>query len=448
MQTTVTVHQLLRAIADLSAIFLDERSAGYLQPQRGPILTAVNMEDHEALSATVTRAIQFALAAAGFKGHLTPDLLRAITSDPNVGVRAIHDAIDKRENAMTHLSAFVDQAGRGAFSGAQRGPATQPRTALVPQRGHQPASQGGAAPQRTTAPPAGGRSVPAPNRDPSPQDRASEFDDNPFPVGRSSTQSGGRPDRDHHNDAARGGSDDSRRAPAQSHGQSNVSNLHDQRTSRGSYAERRQSEATPAASEADIQNRQREQKNVYGSKASIQFSAGMTKPKDKRPARPTVYMEAARILNAQNRTYDWNNKIILQMTAHELQVVTALLFGLIPSCKFANHGHPGEDAKWFEFAHQEGQYAGTIKIACGKASDVLVCSMGAEDIGDVTAMFLRQCAEQMRIEQAAVPATLRVVAQAYNARNAAKGGNRAQGAQGAQGAQSGGGQSAAQRRYG
>ncbi len=63
--------------------------------------------------------------------------------------------------------------------------------------------------------------------------------------------------------------------------------------------------------------------------------------------------------------------------------------------------------------------------------------MGAEDIGDVTAMFLRQCAEQMRIDQAAVPSTLRVVAQAYNARLAAKSGSRPQGEQGGQG---GGGQ--------
>lgn len=219
-----------------------------------------------------------------------------------------------------------------------------------------------------------------------------------------------------------------------------MSNLDEQRTARRSYApngdQERDNDRSPAEAADDVQNRRREQKNIYGSKASVQFSASMTKATDKKPPRPTIYMEAARMLNPQSRTYDWNNKIILQMTGHEMQIVTALLFGLVTNCKFANHGHPGETDKWFEFAHQEGNYAGTIKIAIGKGSDVLVCSMGAEDIGDVTAMFLRQCAEQMRLEQAAVPATLRVVANAYNSRNAAKSG------------QSSSSQGGGQRRYG
>lgn len=438
MQSTITVSQIIKAIANLSGVFLDERCAPYLQAQRGPLLTAIEMEDGEAVASTVTRAIQAALSGVGFKGHLTPDLLRKLIDEPTVGVRAIHDAIEKRENALFHLTTFVQQAGRGGFAGAQRQPSPQP-----PQRNMPQPLGGTGVPQRTGHHAAEPRSVPAPVRNQEsrpPYDRGQSrtetphrgHDDNPLPVGRQGDAGmrrstyGQHPPQ--HEDREQFKSE---QPPAPS--RASISNLDEQRAARHSYADRRDDDhEVRGGNTEEIQNRRREQKNVYGSKASIQFSAGTTKATDRKLARPTIYMEAARLLNAQNRTYDWNNKLVLQLTAHELQIVTALLFGLITSCKFANHGHPGDADKWFEFAHQEGQYAGTIKIAIGKGSDVLICSMGAEDIGDVTAMFLRQCAEQMRIDQAAVPATLRVVAQAYNARNAAKSGARQQGSQGTQ----------------
>ncbi len=443
MPATITVDKLIKGIADHSDIFLDGRCAAYLQPLRGPLLTALEMEDGETIASTVTRAIQAALASVGFRAQLTPDLLRELISEPTVGVRTIHDAMDKRENALSHLMSFVNNAGRGPFSGAQRS-VHPPVSAHAPSRGDSP-SAAYSSPQRVGSHASSGprltgaadapREVPAPNRQatahkPHPAHPSEDKDDNPFPAGRPSKYS------NHNHSEGAGASNGS----AAGH-RASVSNLDEQRAARRSYAHPSNQEygheSAHAESADDIQNRRREQKNVYGSKASVQFSAAMTKATDRKPSRPTIYIEAARILNPQNRTYDWNNKIKLQMTAHEMQIVTALLFGLVRSCKFANHGVPGEADKWFEFAHQDGQYAGTIKIATGKASDVLVTSMGAEDIGDVTAMFLRQCAEQMRIDQAAVPSTLRVVAQAYNARLAAKSGSRPQGEQGGQG---GGGQ--------
>ena len=411
MTNPLTFRQIITAIAETGGIFLDERCADHLKSVRGPLLTAIGMEDGEAVASTVTRAFQGVLASAGFKGQLTPHSLRKAIAEPSVGIVAFHDAIDGRENAMGHLSRWLDGANRTGLPH----PSLTPRPTPAPAP---PQNQAAAAPQRSG---------------PRPDDR--DHDENPLPdvARRAAPQQASQAQQQESQQQAprqhqRGNEAVSAsRAPSRQE-DTNVRSIGINRQANSSYAptesradDRRGDQGSQAQNGATA-TAAWDQKNVYGGKASVQFSAGMTKGSERKEPRPTVFMECARMLDAEKRLYDWKNKIVLQLTAHELQIITALLFGLVPSCKFANHGHQGEADKWFEIEHQSEKYAGTVKIAIGKAKDVMICSMGAEDIGDVTAMFLRQCAQQMRISQAAVPATLRVVAKAYNDRKQAKSG--------------------------
>lgn len=52
----------------------------------------------------------------------------------------------------------------------------------------------------------------------------------------------------------------------------------------------------------------------------------------------TVGFEAAR-KNTMGKTYDWANKIAVQLTARELPTVLAVLMGYKNDCEFRFHGH-------------------------------------------------------------------------------------------------------------
>lgn len=167
--------------------------------------------------------------------------------------------------------------------------------------------------------------------------------------------------------------------------------------------------------------RRYDQKKVHGGRAALTLEADTT-----RAGAPTIRVEAAKMLDKQARTYDWKNKIAIQLTTFELQVVAALFSGFLEHCKFSNHG-PEQD-KWFEVERQTGQYAGTIKVVIGKAKDMCIVQVTPLDMGDVHAMLLRQAASQLRLVEgdrqmgALAPTVLRGVAQSYKEQVAAKSG--------------------------
>ncbi|WP_240224732.1 hypothetical protein [Rheinheimera hassiensis] len=85
----------------------------------------------------------------------------------------------------------------------------------------------------------------------------------------------------------------------------------------------------------------------YGKNAAFQFSSGKS-----RSGLHTVFMESAKRLNPNdpnNRDYNWQKKILLQLTASELPIVIAVLMGQLPSCEFKNHGPQN---KWFSIENQ------------------------------------------------------------------------------------------------
>lgn len=89
----------------------------------------------------------------------------------------------------------------------------------------------------------------------------------------------------------------------------------------------------------------------YGKNAAFQFSSGKS-----RSGLYTIFMESAKRLtpnDPDNRDYNWQKKILLQLTASEMPIVIAVLMGLLPSCEFKNHG---TENKWFSIENQGKNY--------------------------------------------------------------------------------------------
>ena len=190
--------------------------------------------------------------------------------------------------------------------------------------------------------------------------------------------------------------------PPRRHDTSDVRQIGDARRAR----ERRQQAASSEPEQNSVES-EWDSVKVHGGKAALTIEATQS-----RRGSPTINIEAARMKDRESRTYDWSNKIILQLTSAELQQVTLLLCGKLQHVKFQNHGRDND--KWFEIERQTGQYAGTIKFAVGQGKDVCLVQLTPADLGNVVGLFIRQCARQMRVEQSALGMALAPVAQALN----------------------------------
>ena len=99
--------------------------------------------------------------------------------------------------------------------------------------------------------------------------------------------------------------------------------------------------------------------HIYGKKAAAMFELDETKS-----GVATVALDAAQTIG--ERQYDWKNKIRLQMTASEVPVVAAVLFGVLGECNFANHG-PDSD-KGFSIEWQGDRRSFFVKVWQGKGN--------------------------------------------------------------------------------
>lgn len=371
---TISRREVRDGIAQFADVLLDAEGVKYMRPVIGPLATAITVSDAEAVAYYATRGVQTALGAAGFETHMTHDALRQLVGAGKL--QLIHDVVNGRENAAGVLKSLIDRLSTDGQFAAQA-TAHAPRRATQDITGADPRDAG-----QVSGPGAG--QVP----DPSVPRR-----------------------REHHPldgaDHGRGVRRQTGESPVpQRHDASNVRDIGDHR------AQNRNAGGASAPAKYD-------QKKVHGGKAALNFEADATQ----RLGDPTIRLETARRTSPQERTYDWKNKIAVQLTVYELQLCTALLLGMIDKVKFQNHG-PEQD-KWFEFEHQSDRFAGSVKVVVGKGKDLNIVSITHLDIGDVTAMFIRQCAAQLRLDHAAVPATLRRVAESYTrARDAASGSGR------------------------
>jgi hypothetical protein len=92
---------------------------------------------------------------------------------------------------------------------------------------------------------------------------------------------------------------------------------------------------------------------------------------------------------------DWGNAIVLMLEPHEVQIVYAVLMGMIPKCRFAGHGR--DNQKWFEFAETEGEWAGYIRVTAGYGnSDTRRVNIGHTDLKEVMEVFSRTLQDQAK----------------------------------------------------
>jgi hypothetical protein len=87
---------------------------------------------------------------------------------------------------------------------------------------------------------------------------------------------------------------------------------------------------------------ERLQVKAFGKRAAFCAESDVT-----RREVPTVRFELASAIG--EKTFDWKNKLTIQLTQDEIIEAAAVLFGFAPKVEFRNHG---EDAKWLSIEHQ------------------------------------------------------------------------------------------------
>lgn len=122
------------------------------------------------------------------------------------------------------------------------------------------------------------------------------------------------------------------------------------------------------------------EKHVYGTKSALFFRADTN-----RRGMPTVCIEAALATGIGNtRTYEWDNKLAIQLTQGELPALAAVLSGYISQCTFAARG---ASQKGFEAANQGGHFFVRLWMGAGYQHQV---RLGYEDAFYVCGILLHQ----------------------------------------------------------
>lgn len=105
---------------------------------------------------------------------------------------------------------------------------------------------------------------------------------------------------------------------------------------------------------------------IFGSGAALCVSEARTRSSNQH----TIQIEGALALGAGRREFDWQNKIIVQLTVQEAYTALALFENLIPSVKFDGHGRAhdkslhidSQDSHYFVRVIQRGRAAVALPV--------------------------------------------------------------------------------------
>lgn len=383
--TQITVTMVVDALRRMAGMNFTPAQIPLLQPLGNRIRTAIQANDGEGLAAYAALAVGTALKEAGYNGVLTPTGLRTYLETE--GWAVITDVLAKRENAAMVLKGKLDAIQGGSQFAGQ---SSHPQDPRPPQTASQAPQRGQAPPQQQTrsaaAPPQAGRM--AQQSEPARSAGSPQGNSAPQQPQRPTTLQGPAPQR-HSNENVR-----------------TIGSAPTQRAQQGGDRAR-----------GDGAERGYDQVKVHGGKAALTIEADISRREE-----PTIRIEAAKKTGVDargNNVYDWTKKIAIQLTTAELQHCTALFHGQIQQVKFQNHGQ--QQDKWFEIVRQVGEYAGTYKVVIGQGSDMCLVQITSADIGNVSSLFRRQCALQMRESLTSLESALRPVSDAYNAVQARRG---------------------------
>lgn len=93
---------------------------------------------------------------------------------------------------------------------------------------------------------------------------------------------------------------------------------------------------------------QRMQLKSHGKKHAMQVETSATKD-----GWFTVSIESAAKQMPNDKAFDWKAKTTIQLTRNELPLFIATMLGMLPFCKFSNHG---EQNKWMEVENQNDHF--------------------------------------------------------------------------------------------
>jgi hypothetical protein len=132
---------------------------------------------------------------------------------------------------------------------------------------------------------------------------------------------------------------------------------------------------------------------AYGAKAAFTMQMAKSRPSSASEDAEgfyTVNIEAApaKAESGGNRSFDWQNKITLQLTRNEIVVVAAVFYGFMPSCTFSSHG-PAKD-KGFSMDRKDGGIIARVN-ATGRS---LAVKLTPPDIFYMGAILTRQLLAQ------------------------------------------------------
>lgn len=158
-------------------------------------------------------------------------------------------------------------------------------------------------------------------------------------------------------------------------------------TKLGGQSQPQQQRQQPSQTQAQGESAQTygESVHVYGGKSALCFQEDETKN-----GFPTISIDGATA--TAPRSYDWANKIRVQLTRQELPSVAAVLVGAQPKCNFSSHG-PQKD-KGFELERQEGGKV-YVKVFGGNGQGMRGVPVMPSDLFYVTSLVLRQLLKSM-----------------------------------------------------
>lgn len=179
-------------------------------------------------------------------------------------------------------------------------------------------------------------------------------------------------------------------------------------------------DAQRAGKSRDIQPPRFDQVTAYGKDTGIQFERC---PNIERTVN-TINVSIAKAKDGASAKngLNWDAKIQLMLVPHEVQLIAAVLHGMLPKARFAGHGHSNE--KWIEVERQTGQWAGVRFTIAQDKSDIRRVNVGYTDIGNVTAIFMRTLQDQMRLQANAILPTIKATASIYHDQTTARAANR------------------------
>lgn len=161
----------------------------------------------------------------------------------------------------------------------------------------------------------------------------------------------------------------------------------------------------PKNGDAENPDREYRSVHVYGSSSALCFSVDVSRSSKSH----VIRIEGAK---GSNRTFNWGQKISLQLTFGELTLITGCLLGYMDSYTIAAHGDNND--KFGSIERQQGHYFITLSQ---RDANKIAVQLTAVDLFPVTALFFEQIRRNVpQMSDALIRDLIKNAAELHNAK--------------------------------